>query len=116
MVFFNWLVPVLAAAALLFALYKARYVSKAAPGNDRMQEIASAIAEGAKAFLVSEYRILVIFIVVLFILIALFIDIATAICFFIGAAFSIAAGYFGINITTKAYVFTAYAAFDCVMN
>ena len=116
MVVFNWLVPVLAAAALLFALYKARYVSKAAPGNDRMQEIASAIAEGAKAFLVSEYKILVIFIVVLFVLIAIFINFATALCFFVGAAFSIAAGYFGMNVATKANVRTANAALESGMN
>ena len=85
---FNWLVPALAAAALLFAFYKARFVSKQAPGNDRMQEIASAIAEGAKAFLFSEYKILVIFIIVLFVLISVFIDVATAVCFFFGAVLS----------------------------
>ena len=43
--------PLLALIALLFAAYKTHYVSKAAPGNARMQEIASAIAEGANAFL-----------------------------------------------------------------
>ncbi len=113
---FNWLVPALAAAALLFAFYKARYVSKQAPGNDRMQEIASAIAEGAKAFLFSEYKILVIFIIVLFVLISVFIDVATAVCFFFGAVFSIAAGYFGMTVATKANVRTANAALTSGMN
>ena len=50
----QWLIPVLAAAALLFAYSKARYVMRSAPGNSRMQEIASAIAEGADAFLRSQ--------------------------------------------------------------
>ena len=62
---FVWLIPVLAACALVFAAYKAAFVSKANPGNPRMQEIAAAIAEGADAFLKSEYRILAIFIAVL---------------------------------------------------
>ena len=90
-----WLAPVLSVVALLFAAYKAWYVSKAPAGNPRMQEIAAAIAEGANAFLTSEYKILAIFIVVLFALIAIFINVGTAICFLFGALFSIAAGFFG---------------------
>ena len=70
---FVWLIPVLAACALCFAAYKASYVSHAAPGNARMQEIASAIAEGADAFLMSEYKILAIFVAILFVLIGIFI-------------------------------------------
>ena len=84
--FLLWFIPAAAILALLFAGYKAHYVQRAAPGNDRMQEIAGAIAEGADAFLKSEYKILAIFIVVLFVLIALFIDIGTAVCFLLGAA------------------------------
>ncbi len=113
---FNWLVPALAVAALLFAFYKAKFVSKQAPGNDRMQEIASAIAEGAKAFLFAEYKILVIFIIVLFALISLFINVATAVCFVLGALFSILAGYFGMIVATKANVRTANAALTSGMN
>ena len=111
-----WLTPVLALIALLFAAYKAHYVSKAAPGNARMQEIASAIAEGANAFLMSEYKILAIFIVVLFVLIAVFINIGTAVCFIIGALFSIAAGFCGMKVATKANVRTANAAMESGMN
>ena len=107
-----WLTPVLALIALLFAAYKAHYVSKAAPGNARMQEIASAIAEGANAFLMSEYKILAIFIVVLFALIAVFINIGTAVCFIIGALFSIAAGFCGMKVATRANVRTANAAME----
>ena len=111
-----WLAPLFAAVALLFALYKARYVSKCEPGNSRMQEIAAAIAEGASAFLRAEYKILAIFIVVLFVLIAIFIDISTAVCFVIGACFSILAGFFGMRVATKANVRTANAALAGGMN
>ena len=111
-----WLTPVLALIALLFAAYKAHYVSKAAPGNARMQEIASAIAEGANAFLMSEYKILAIFIVVLFALIAVFINIGTAVCFIVGALFSIAAGFCGMKVATRANVRTANAAMESGMN
>ena len=111
-----WLAPLFAAVALLFALYKARYVSKCDAGNSRMQEIAAAIAEGASAFLRAEYRILAIFIVVLFALIAIFINIGTAVCFVIGACFSILAGFFGMRVATKANVRTANAALTGGMN
>jgi K(+)-stimulated pyrophosphate-energized sodium pump len=107
---FLWLAPILAICALLFAAYKAHYVSSASPGNERMQEIAGSIAEGANAFLKSEYKILAIFIVVLFVLISIFIDIGTGICFVIGAVFSILAGFFGMRVATKANVRTANAA------
>ena len=111
-----WLAPAFALIALLFAAYKAVYVSKAPAGNARMQEIASAIAEGANAFLMSEYRILAIFIVVLFALIALFIDLGTAVCFLLGALFSIGAGFFGMKVATRANVRTANAAMESGMN
>ena len=115
-VFLLWFIPAAAILALLFAGYKAHYVQRAAPGNDRMQEIAGAIAEGADAFLKSEYKILAIFIVVLFVLIALFIDIGTAVCFLLGAAFSILAGFCGMKVATRANVRTANAAMEHGMN
>ena len=111
-----WLTPILAVAALLFAAYKAHYVSKADPGTERMQEISAAIAEGASAFLSSEYKILVIFIVVLFVLISVFIDIGTGVCFILGALCSILAGFFGMKVATKANVRTANAAKESGMN
>ena len=111
-----WLTPLFAAVALLFALYKARYVSKCDAGNSQMQEIAAAIAEGASAFLRAEYKILAIFIVVLFVLITIFIDFGTAVCFVIGACFSILAGFFGMRVATKANVRTANAALTSGMN
>ena len=111
-----WLAPICAVIALLFACYKASVVSKAPAGNETMQNIASAISEGARAFLFSEYKVLAVFIVVLFILIGLFINWGTAICFVIGACCSILAGFFGMNTATKANVRTAQAAIDGGMN
>ncbi len=109
--------PLCAVLALLFALYKANLVSRQPEGNDRMREIASAISEGARAFLFSEYRILVIFIIVLFVLIGLGIGSwLTAVCFLIGALFSIAAGYAGMTVATRANVRTANAAKEGGMN
>ena len=112
---FLWIIPVFALCALLFAAYKARYVSSAAPGNARMQEIAGSISEGASAFLRSEYKILAIFIVVLFVLISLFIGLGTGICFIIGAGFSMLAGFFGMKVATRANVRTANAAMESGM-
>ena len=113
---FVWLTPMAAILALIFAGYKAHYVQKAAPGNSRMQEIAASIAEGADAFLKSEYKILAIFITVLFVLIAIFINTGTAVCFVIGALFSILAGFFGMKVATRANVRTANAAMEHGMN
>lgn len=96
--------------AIAFALYTAIFINKADAGNERMKEISESIASGAKAFLFSEYRILIIFAIILFILIAVLINIGTAICFIIGALFSTLAGYFGMSVATKANVRTAQAA------
>ena len=68
---YMYLVPVAAVLALLFAAYLAAKVSKQDAGTDRMKEIAGAIAEGARAFLTAEYKILVIFVAVLFVLIGI---------------------------------------------
>ena len=96
--------------ALIYALVLTARVQKQDEGTDRMKEIASAIAEGARAFLFSEYKVLVIFIVVLFVVLWLIRNPATAVCFLCGAALSIAAGYAGMNVATKANVRTANAA------
>jgi len=107
---FIWAAPVLAVCALLFAAYKSGVVSKAGAGNEKMQEIASAIQEGARAFLFAEYKILVYFIIILFVAIGFGINWMTAVCFLAGAIFSIAAGYVGMTVATKANVRTAAAA------
>ena len=105
-----YLAPVLGIVALLFAFVLASKVGREEEGTARMHEISSAIRDGANAFLKAEYKILVVFAAVLFVLIGFGVDWKTAICFVIGAAFSTLAGYFGMNVATKANVRTANAA------
>ena len=101
---------IVGALALVFAFYKATWISKLSPGNDRMKEISTYIHDGAMAFLTREYKSLAIFIVVLFAILIVLIDIQNAICFLVGALFSILAGYIGMQAATKANVRTANAA------
>ncbi len=98
------------ALALLFALSLAHRVSREEEGTSRMKEIAGAIAEGARAFLFSEYKILVVFAAVLFVLICILRNPLTAVCFLCGALLSTAAGYCGMTVATRANVRTANAA------
>ena len=109
--------PVLGICALLFAFYLTKKVGKQDAGTDRMKEIAAFIHEGARAFLTAEYKILIVFVAVLFILIGVGIgNWVTAVCFLVGALFSTVAGYIGMNVATKANVRTAAAAKDSGMN
>ena len=106
----------LALCALAFAYYLIRKVSAQDAGTDRMKEIAAFIHEGASAFLMAEYKILVVFVAILFFLIGAGISWISAVCFLVGAAFSTAAGYIGMNVATRANVRTAAAAKDHGMN
>ena len=99
------------ALAIIFAVITAISIKKKDSGNERMREISGNIAAGAKAFLYSEYRILIGFAIVLFALITLLMNnLSTAFCFIGGALFSTLAGYFGMTVATRANVRTAQAA------
>ena len=102
--------------ALLFAGYQIGKVSRCDAGSERMREIAGFIHEGAKAFLMAEYRILIFFVAALCILIGFGISWISAASFLVGALFSTAAGYIGMNTATKANVRTAEAAQSRGMN
>jgi K(+)-stimulated pyrophosphate-energized sodium pump len=104
------LAPIMGAVALIFAFILASKIGREPAGNERMQELASAIHEGAMAFLNREYKTLVVFIVVLFVVLAWQIGLSTAISFLVGAISSILAGYIGMNVATKANVRTANGA------
>ena len=110
------LAPIAGAIAVIFAFIKTGVINKSDAGNDRMKEIAGAIAEGAKAFLFAEYKILIIFVAVLFLILGFGINWLTAVCFIIGAMLSTLAGYVGMTVATKANVRTANAAKESGMN
>ena len=111
-----YIIPAAGVLALLFAGFLTYRVVKAPEGTDRMKEISGHIHEGALAFLTSEYKILVIFAAVLFLLLGIFIGWPTAVCFLIGALFSVLAGFLGMQVATRANVRTANAAREHGMN
>ena len=105
------LVPVLGILGLLFAFFQAQKIQKEESGNERMQEIAQAIAEGAQAFLFAEYKILLFFVCSLFLCIGLGTrSWLSGAAFVFGALLSTLAGYFGMRSATAANVRTAEAA------
>ena len=108
--------PLAGIAALVFAYILANKINKVDVGTDKMREISNHIQEGAMAFLMREYKTLVVFISVLFVVLGLGINWLTAVCFVIGALFSTLAGFFGMKVATKANVRTANAAREGGMN
>ncbi|ACB85580.1 sodium-translocating pyrophosphatase [Natranaerobius thermophilus] len=99
--------PIAGIIGLVFAFYLINQVNKREEGSERMQELAAAIQEGASAFLRREYRSLAVFVIVLFVVITIAIDIQTAISFLVGALFSGTAGFIGMTVATRANVRTA---------
>ena len=113
-----WIAPVIGVVALLMALFYSSRVNQVEPGTDRMKEIASYIHEGAMAFLTREYKMLSIFVSVLFVVLCFTPGLGwqTAVSFLVGAIFSVLAGFFGMQVATKANVRTANAAKESGMN
>ncbi|WP_082915379.1 sodium-translocating pyrophosphatase [Arachidicoccus ginsenosidimutans] len=111
-----FIVPVLGLIGLLYTLIKSIWVSKQDAGNDRMKEIATYIADGAMAFLKSEYKILTYFVVIAGLLLGIMgysnenSSWTIALSFVVGAVLSALAGFIGMRIATKANVRTANAA------
>ncbi len=111
-----FLVPILGVIGLFVMWMKSGWVSKQESGDEKMNELAGYIAEGAMAFLQAEWKVLSYFAVITAILLAYsgtLVETSSpfiAVSFLIGAVFSAVAGYFGMNIATKANVRTTQAA------
>ena len=108
----NWTVfaPLMGVAGLLVAGFVYVQMKKQSPGNEKMVELGEAIHEGAMVFLKAEYKLLLIFIAVVFLLLFWQISPFTAWAFLGGAACSMVAGFFGMKAATRANVRTSEAA------
>lgn len=98
------------AAAIVYGALLSGWILKRSAGDDKMQSIAKAIQEGAKAYLNRQYRTIAMIAVALFIVLWLVVNITTAIGFIVGAVLSALTGYIGMMISVRANVRTAEAA------
>ena len=109
---FLWLILALAFSGIITAGFLKNSVSKKPAGNQKMQELAQAIREGAMAFLFREYKVIAIFVLILGLILLFALDngIYSALAFLIGALCSVTAGFIGMRVATEANVRTAEAA------
>lgn len=105
-----WVSGLVGIVALIYSLLTGRWIVNKPVKNTELNEISSYIQQGAMTFLRKEYRYLAVFITLMFVLIYVFLNINTAVCFLTGAIFSILSGYFGIKVAVKANVRTAEGA------
>jgi len=96
--------------AIIYGVFSSKWILGLPQGSDRMQEIALAIQEGAKAYLNRQYTAIGIVGVVLLVVLAVTLGLLTAIGFAIGAVASAAAGYIGMWVSVRANVRTTHAA------
>lgn len=109
-----WMAPVCALIGICMAGYLGSWVLRQDPGPDKMNGISLKIQQGAKAFLMSEYKLLVVFMIVVAVVMAVFLSPITALAFVTGGVMSAAAGYVGMHVATRANTRTAHAAEESV--
>ena len=109
-----WMAPICALIGICMAGYLGSWVLKQDPGPEKMNNISLKIQQGAKAFLMSEYKLLVIFMVIVAIVMAVALSPITAVAFVTGGILSALAGYIGMHVATRANTRTAYAAEESV--
>ncbi len=109
-----WIAPVCAIIGIAMAVYLAVWIIRQDPGSEKMNNISRKIQKGAKAFLMSEYRFLIIFMVVVAIIMCFALSVITALAFITGGIMSAAAGYVGMSVATRANTRTAHAAEESV--
>ncbi len=105
-----WLVIASGFLAIIYGVWTSRSILAAPAGNERMQEIAGAIQEGAGAFLNRQYTTIAMVGAVVCVIVAIFLGIYVAVGFLVGAVLSGAAGYAGMTISVRANVRTAEGA------
>ena len=105
-----WLSISAGALAILYGVISAKWIVNQSAGNEKMQQIAGFIQEGANAYMNRQYRTIGIVGIVLFVPLSAFLGLATGIGFAIGAIFSALAGYIGMFVSVRANVRTAEAA------
>lgn len=101
---------VAAGLAIIYGLILIRWILRLPKGDEKMQSIAKAIQEGARAYLNRQYKTVTVIAMVIFILLWLLIDLKTAVGFLIGATLSALAGYIGMYVSVRANVRTTEAA------
>ena len=105
-----WAAPICAAIGIITAISLARWVLRQDPGTERMNELSKKIQTGAKAFLFSEYKVLVFFVAAVFIVMCFTLSWLTGVAFLTGAILSASAGYVGMHVATRANTRTTNAA------
>ncbi len=107
----DWTIaPIAATASVLVAIYLYFYINKQSSGTEKMKEIASAIQEGARAFLKVEFKYLAAFVAVVAIALAIFLDPIMGVAYVFGSICSALSGYLGMTVALKANVKSANAA------